>query len=297
MKGTLFNIQKFCLHDGPGIRTTVFFKGCNLRCGWCANPESQCAEIQLTLDAEKCTGCGKCAETCPAGARIMQYGKSALRTEACNVCGLCMNACPNQAIGCEGREEDIDDIIAEVLKDKPFYDRSGGGVTFSGGEPLLRMEFAGALADALHSHGISVAVETAGVIEPERFRNFLSRLDYVHIDLKHYDSEKHRLGTGVGNEWVLENIRTVCESGLPFKVRIPVIPGFNDSNDDAHGFASLLAAMGIDRVQLLPFHQLGEKKYKLLGKEYAFAGAAQLHGEDLMDHHAIFEQHGVHAEI
>ncbi len=297
MKGTVFNIQKFCLHDGPGIRTTVFFKGCNLRCSWCANPESQCADSQLTLDVQKCAGCGKCAEVCSFGARTMDNGRPVLHSGECTFCGMCINACPVQAIGREGSEMTIEEILAEVIKDKPFYDRSGGGVTFSGGEPLLQSEFAGALADALHSHGISVAIETAGAVDTWLFRNFLSKLDFIHIDLKHYDSIRHRIGTGAGNEQVLENIRAVNESGLPFKVRIPVIPGFNDSNDDAHGFAQLLLSLKINSVQLLPFHQMGEKKYDLLGKEYAFARTAQLHSEDLTEYRDIFEQHGVHAEI
>lgn len=297
MKGTVFNIQKFCLHDGPGIRTTVFFKGCNLRCSWCANPESQCAEVQMTLDAEKCAGCGKCAAVCPAGARTMQNGRPTLHSKTCTLCGLCMNACPVQAIGQEGSKMDMEKIISEVIKDKPFYDHSGGGVTFSGGEPLMQMEFAGSLADALHEKGISVAVETAGCIAPEKFRDFLSKLDFIHIDLKHYESERHRRGTGIGNELVIDNIRTVQKSGLPFMVRIPVIPGFNNSADDARGFARLLRSLEIDRVQLLPFHQMGAKKYELLGKEYAFKGVSQLHSEDLSVYKEIFEQHGVHAEI
>lgn len=297
MKGTVFNIQKFCLHDGPGIRTTVFFKGCNLRCDWCANPESQHPEAQLTFDRQKCTGCGRCISACPTSARIMKDGRPCLDQEACTLCGLCMDICPVQAITREGKDMDIDEILAEVIKDKPFYDRSGGGVTFSGGEPLLQAEFAGALADALHAQGISVAIETAARIEPERFRKFLKNLDFVCIDLKHFDCERHRQGTGAKNEWILENIRTVKNSRLPFHVRIPVIPGFNASPEDAHGFAHLLLSMGIDRVQLLPFHQLGEKKYSLLGKAYAFSGVSQLHKEDLKEYQKIFEQNGIYAEI
>ena len=295
MKGYIFNIQKFCLHDGPGIRTTVFFKGCNLRCGWCANPESQAMEAQITLDQSKCTRCGRCITACSAGARRMQDGLIAVDASACSACGTCMEACAARAIGREGRAMDLEEALAEVMKDKPFYDQSGGGVTFSGGEALLQMEFAGALADALHERGVSVALETAGAIAPEAFGAFLEKLDFVHIDLKHHDDAAHRQGTGVGNEAILENIRALRRSGKPFLVRIPVIPGFNDTLEDARGFAHLLASMDITEVQLLPFHQLGERKYSLLGRDYAFDGVAQLHSEDLSAYIQEFSIHGVQA--
>lgn len=297
MTGQIFNIQKFSLHDGPGIRTTVFFKGCNFRCGWCANPESQRMEVQLTLDAEKCTGCGACIAACPAGARSLVNGISAVDASACTTCGACIGVCPVQAIAREGSAKSVEEIVCEVLKDKPFYDGSGGGVTFSGGEPLLQMEFAGALADELHRQGVSVAIETAGAIEPDRFRAFLPKLDFIHIDFKHHDSAAHMRGTGIGNEQVVENIKAVRESGIPFVVRIPVIPGFNDSLEDARGFASVLRSAGVEKVQLLPFHQLGERKYSLLGREYAFTGVSQLHREDLEDYRREFIKNNVNAEF
>lgn len=297
MKGYIFNIQKFCLHDGPGIRSTVFFKGCNLRCGWCANPESQAMEAQLTLDREKCTACGRCVPACPAGARRMEDGRIAVNADACIACGACVEACPAQAIGLEGSAMTVEQVLAEVMKDKPFYDQSGGGVTFSGGEALMQMEFAGDLADALHQRGVSVALETAGAVDPDSFRAFLEKLDFVHIDLKHHDAAAHRRGTGVGNEQILENIRALRKSAKPFLVRIPVIPGFNDALEDARGFARLLRSMDIAQVQLLPFHQLGEKKYSLLGRDYAFGGVAQLHSEDLNAYIQEFSTCGIQARI
>lgn len=293
MRGKIFNIQKFCLHDGPGIRTTVFFKGCNLRCAWCANPESQEIDVQLTLDAEKCTACGRCVNICPPRAREIASGKLFFDAERCSGCGLCISECPVQAIGREGRSVSAHEIAAEVLKDQVFYAHSGGGVTFSGGEVFMQQEFATELARLLRAQGVHVAIETAAAVPAERFRAFLNEIDYVLIDLKHYDDDAHRKGTGTGNSEILENIRTLKQSGLGFLVRIPVIPGFNASSEDARNFACFLNGMGICEVQLLPFHQLGERKYALLGREYGYSNVSQLHREDLREYASEFEKNGI----
>ena len=297
MIGKIFNIQKFCLHDGPGIRTTVFFKGCNLRCAWCANPESQEPDLQLTLDMDKCSGCGRCVNICPTGAKEVVGGKVRLDAGKCNGCGFCIGECPVKAIGREGENISAYAVAGEVLKDSVFYAHSGGGVTLSGGEVLMQQEFATELARLLRGKGIHVAVETAAAVPEERFREFLREIDYVLIDLKHYDDEKHLAGTGVGNGNVIRNLQVLKESGLAFLVRIPVIHGFNDSIDDACGFARLLSKLDIHEAQLLPFHQLGERKYALLGKEYAYAGQKQLHSEDLQDYISEFRKFGVQARL
>lgn len=296
MKANIFNIQKFCLHDGPGIRTTVFFKGCNLRCSWCANPESQRSPRELTLDRDLCRRCGICAEKCPAGARRME-GTPVVDASACTGCAGCLEVCPAQAIGMEGREAGLEEILEEVKKDKAFYDHSGGGVTFSGGEVLLQQEFALELARKLHDEGIHVAAETAACVPQERFEAFLKEMDYIFIDLKHHDSLRHREGTGLGNEMALSNIRIAVASGKPMKIRIPVIPGYNDAIADAEAFAYLLRSLNIREVQLLPFHQLGEKKYSLLGREYSHRDVPQLHREDLNAYAEAFARLGVRAEI
>lgn len=293
MEGYIFNIQKFSLHDGPGIRTTVFFKGCNLRCKWCANPESQLPRPQMTLDIGKCRGCAACVNACAHGARSMQDGRPVIDIVKCTGCGACVQICPAQAIAVEGRRVSVRDVLEECIKDKSFYDHSGGGVTFSGGELFLQQAFATELARALRANGIRVAVETAAAVDPDRFSAFLGEIDYAFVDLKHYDSEAHRTGTGVGNEQIIENIRTLAHSGLDYTIRIPIIPGYNDSEEDAFGFAELLADLGVKRVQLLPFHQLGERKYQLLGMDYAYAGQKQLHREDLQSYCGIFTRHGI----
>ena len=292
MISVIFNIQKFCLHDGPGIRTTVFFKGCPLRCKWCANPESQKSTRQLTLDKNKCTGCGACVATCPQNARTMEEGLPKVNAALCKRCGACLEACPGGAIALEGKFVDTEQVLAEVRKDKVFYDRSGGGVTLSGGEVLLRLPFARELSRRLHQEGIHVAGETAGVAKEERFRALLKEVDYVMMDLKHYDSAAHRAGTRRGNEQVLANLRILRDSGVPYLVRIPVIPGFNDSLEDAAAFARLLTEMDIFKVQLLPFHRLGCHKYELLGLAYDYADTPSMQAEELSDNSREFTRMG-----
>ena len=297
MRGYIFNIQKFSIHDGPGIRSTVFFKGCSLRCKWCANPESQCMLPQMTLDKEKCRGCMACVEVCPSHARSNDATYPTVNLDSCTGCGACIAKCPAQAIGREGDSLSVAAVVEEVLKDKPFYDHSGGGVTFSGGEVLCQQEFATELARALHERGVHVAVETAAAVPNPHFCEFMKEIDYAFVDLKHYDSQKHLEGTGEGNEAVIENIRSLVGSGMEYTVRIPVIPAYNDALDDACGFAELLRQIGVPRVQLLPFHQLGERKYALLGMDYALAGKTQLHSEDLQDYRAVFEEYGIVAFV
>lgn len=295
--GHIFNIQKFSLHDGPGIRTTIFFKGCNLRCLWCANPESQRMDAQLTLDREKCIGCGRCVRACTQGARSMHVQYPIVNMDACTLCSNCAQICPAGAIALEGQNMTLDEALQEALKDLPFYQQSGGGVTFSGGEVLLQQPFATELARLLHENGVHVAIETAANVPTEQFQAFLQEIDYVLIDLKHHDSARHRAGTGVGNERIIENIRAVAQSALPYLVRIPVIPGFNDGIEDAAAFAHLLRSIGVTQVQLLPFHQFGERKYALLGQQYHYAGQAQFHPEDLKDYQQAMLRNGLDAHF
>lgn len=290
MTARIFNIQKFCLHDGPGIRTTVFFKGCNLRCKWCANPESQKPDMQITWDSRKCTGCGKCAQVCPRGAK--KPGNA-----GCVACGACVSVCPAGAIGKEGREATVEQILTEVLKDKVFYDHSSGGVTLSGGEVLLQGDFVKALADRLRKQGVHVAIETAGAVSESIFASVVQKMDYVLMDLKHYDTDKHLAGTGIGNVQVLANLRYLRSSGIPYTVRIPVIPGFNDAPEDASGFARLLTELDIKAVELLPFHQLGRHKYDLMNMDYEYGDFPQLHPEDLTEYRQRLEQYSIDVKV
>ncbi len=242
----VFNIQKFSIHDGAGIRTDVFFQGCNLRCKWCSNPESQ-----------------------P------------------------MESLPGETT----RAYTVDELVAELVKDKPFYDTSGGGVTLTGGEALLQPEFVLALTDALHKEGINVAIETAACVPEDVFLRVLERVDFAYIDLKHYNDTKHRAGTGVGNALILKNIAAATKSKTPVVIRIPVIPGFNNSANDYQGFADTLVNLGANQVQLLPFHQLGESKYDRFNLPYAFDGVAQMHDEDVSEFAEVLRRAGLDVQI
>lgn len=277
MKGVLFNIQKFSVHDGPGIRTTLFFKGCPLRCAWCANPESQWFAPQPMRDLSRCMACGRCEAACP-------------RTQGtpCTGCGACVQACPQGALELVGRAYTVDELVRICLQDSDFYTESGGGVTLSGGEPLAQPAFCAALLFALKAQGLHTAVETTGHVEPAVLARLAPMVDLFLYDIKHHDAGRHRAATGVSNERIAGNLRTLLADGRQVLVRIPVIPGINDTLADARAFAALLGGMGIPRVQLLPFHQLGEGKYPRLGRPYALAGAASLHAEALEAYRQAF---------
>lgn len=288
MNGIVFNVQKFSLHDGPGIRTTVFVKGCPLRCKWCANPESQNPSIEFFRDPQKCTQCGTCLEVYPD---LFTSSTTKLTQPLKEI----VSVCPNEALFYEGEEKSVEEIVKTCLQDMPFYEESGGGVTLSGGEALVQAEFTEALIDALKEHSIPVDIETTGAVANETFRKLAPKFDLLLYDMKHYDSKMHKKGTGVANEHIIENLKWVIENELPHLVRIPVIPGFNDQIEDAKGFVKLFEDIGVDRVQLLPFHQFGEKKYSELGREYAYSQQKAFYPEDLEDYRQIFLENGIEA--
>ena len=255
MEACIFNIQKFSLHDGPGIRTVVFFKGCPLRCKWCSNPESFKLKPEDMWD--------------PVEKKHVTVGEY----------------------------KTIADIMNEVMKDVDFYEESGGGVTLSGGEVLTQAVFAIELLKALKERGIHTTCETTGYAKSEIFNEFVNHVDLLFFDVKHHDPEKHLEGTGVSNELPLENLASVAKTHPNLLVRIPIIPNYNDTLEDAESFARLLKKLGVRKVELLPFHQFGEKKYEYLGKEYELLNLPQLHTEDLMAHQKVIEQHGINCSV
>ncbi len=300
--GLVFNIQKFCIHDGPGIRTTVFLKGCPLKCRWCANPESQLEKSQLMLDRRKCVRCHRCVAACPNGGirPDSETGYPVFDRELCQSCGSCVNAClgnGEKALTMEGQRMTAGEVLKEVLKDEVFYKSSGGGVTFSGGEPLKQMDFIKPIAKELRKRGIHTACETAGYVTEEEMKEAVSCMDLFLFDMKHYNGEKHLEGTEAEQENILNNLSLILDSGCKVISRIPVIPGFNNEEADAHGFGRLLKSMGIREVHLLPFHQFGEGKYEQLGITYQMAGIPSMKPEELTGMKEIMEQYVERVQI
>lgn len=272
--GIVFDIQKFSLHDGPGIRTLVLFKGCPLRCVWCCNPESQTSAAQVVLFVRKCIrgegyDCRECVDACPRDALDLPIGEpAAIVQEQCDACGRCVDACPSGACVQVGRLTTVDEVFARVNQDEIFYRHSGGGVTLSGGEPAAQPGFAAALAGRCRSAGIHTAMETCGHAPWEAIARILPNLDLVLFDVKHMDPEVHRALTGMGNQLVLDNARRVAATGVELVIRVPVIPGHNDSEANIRATAEFARELSAKALHLLPYHRLGAAKYQRLQLAY-----------------------------
>lgn len=274
----VFNIQTYSIHDGPGIRVTVFLKGCPLRCLWCANPESNLAEPQLMTYAGKCTACARCVPVCEKDAIALgvKGGKPVSLTDRslCTNCGACADACPNEARELAGKPMTVEQVLNRVLQDKLFIDASGGGITVSGGECLMHPEFTEALLSAAHEAGLHTAVESCSFASRAVVDRVFRHVDLALLDVKHMDSGLHQKYTGVPNETILDNIRHIFHDlRVPVIIRVPVIPGCNDSDDNIAATARFAAEeLGTDvAVNLLPYHRMGESKNESLGKEMNFS--------------------------
>jgi pyruvate formate lyase activating enzyme len=263
--GVVFNVMRFALHDGPGIRTTVFFKGCPLDCWWCHNPESQKLRPEPVYFEERCRHCNGCVEVCPHGAVTVHDGVLSTDTRLCTRCGTCVERCAADAREICGRVVTVRELLAEIDRDVIFFDDSGGGVTLSGGEPLAQPEFASALLKACRERRINTAIETCGYAHPEVFQRVTADADLVLFDLKTLDPAAHKQYTGVHHEAILRNLASLAASGRKAVVRIPVVPGVNDTEGDAREFARYLSGLGMRCVNLLPYHGMGAEKYRRLG--------------------------------
>ncbi len=279
--GVIFDIQRYSIHDGPGIRTVVFFKGCPLRCLWCSNPEGQQAAPAIEFFATRCQRCGRCVEACPRAAvnRDLDCAPVAkLDRTACDLCGRCVEACAHAALKVSGRTVTAADVLAEVKKDAGYYRKSGGGVTLSGGEPLAQPAFAEEILRRCGDANIHCAVETCGYVPEDVFQRVVDAADLVLFDLKHMDPAAHAQGTGVSNEAVLANLARLVCWGKPVIARIPLVPGWNDGPENLSAVAARLAQLGIRDVHLMPFHQLGKDKYHRLGMRYQLADVPSVLG-------------------
>jgi pyruvate formate lyase activating enzyme len=272
--GILFNIMRFATHDGPGIRTTVFFKGCPLSCAWCHNPESQSFRPERLYFQDRCRHCLDCASACPQNAIQPREGVP-FTSEACDFCGVCTKVCAADARQIAGRRYTVAQAIAEIEKDAIFFDESGGGVTLSGGEPLAQPAFAMALLQACRERGIGTIIETCGFAREEVCLEAALLADRIFFDLKFVDPEKHRAYTGVDNDSILANLKALLSLGLAVTVRIPVVPGINDTGEDIRQFADCLANLRPPQVELLPYHTLGAGKYDRLGRAFPLANTPQ----------------------
>jgi pyruvate formate lyase activating enzyme len=263
--GRVFDVQRFSLHDGPGIRTVVFLKGCPLRCAWCANPESQQPGPQIAWFENLCSGCGRCVEACPSGAVQMDHGRVRTDRRLCTACGACAAVCSRGARRLIGREVTADELMAEVRRDAPFFRRSGGGVTFSGGEPLTQPQFLLACLGRSRRWGYHTAVETSGQARWEDIAAAAELTDLFLYDLKHLDPARHARLTGAGNDLILENLERLLATGAQVTVRVPVIPGANDDLENLEALAAFAAGHPrLLRIELLPGHALGTHKYEAL---------------------------------
>ena len=294
-RGIVFNIQKFSVNDGPGIRTVVFLKGCPLRCKWCANPESQLVRAEIMWDEKKCVHCRHCIEVCPHQAVSLKEGRISIDSSKCDGCGKCFHECRTKALKNEGELKTVREVMDVVMQDLPFYEESGGGITLSGGEMLAQPEFAVSLLKASKENNLHTCAETTGFAKQEVFASVIENLDLILFDVKHWNSEKHKEGTGVNNERILANLKYAIDQGKDVLPRIPVIPGFNDSIEDAANLARVIKEAGSTKCQLLPFHQFGENKYEQLRREYSYKDVTAYHREDLEEYRQTMIDCGINA--
>ncbi len=264
--GRIFDVQRFSIHDGPGIRTTVFLKGCPLRCRWCHNPEGIRPEPLLAFEPAKCIGCGACLRVCPRQVHRLNGGRHVLDRARCQLCGACAEACCTGALEIVGRDATVAEVMAEVLADRCFYDASGGGMTLSGGEPIFQVDFSWALLSAAKAEGLHTAVETCGFAEYPRLRRLLPVTDLWLFDIKAEDDARHEAMTGVPLGPILENLRRLEGEAARLWLRLPLVPGLNDTPGHFDRVAGLVRSMPrIERVELLPYHPLGTGKYERMG--------------------------------
>jgi pyruvate formate lyase activating enzyme len=266
---TIFAIKRYALHDGPNIRTTIFFKGCPLACHWCHNPEGMDFKIKILNLAEKCVGCGECIQNCRDNVLRMTADGIRRDEDRCTMCRVCIDTCPALAHESTGWQLSIEELVAEIEKDLPFFDQSGGGITCSGGEPLCQPESLMALLQACGALGIHRAVDTCGFAPTETLLRIATQTDLFLFDLKHMDSNIHKQYTGVANELILHNLKALAATGKPIRIRIPLIAGVNDDEKNIQATGAFAAGCsGVEGIDVLPYHPSATAKYRKLSRNY-----------------------------
>lgn len=293
-RGTVFDIKEFAVYDGPGMRQTVFLKGCPLRCNWCHNPEGLSARPQLMVSEASCTHCGRCRAVCP----LTEGEEGALPApglawDACTACGKCIQVCPLRLRKIAGTVMTPDELVAEIRKNSGYYAAYGGGVTFSGGEPLMQAEFLMEVLDKIPD--LHRAIETSGYADSDTFRQVVRRLEYVMMDLKVFDSRLHRKYIGVDNRVILDNALQLCRGDIPFVIRIPVIPGVNDNEENFRRTAEWISgASALEKVELLPYHKTAGAKYSMVGETYSPLFDTE---QKIAVSQQIFTEYGIRSEV
>ena len=300
--GLVFDIKRYSIHDGPGIRTTFFLKGCPLSCWWCHNPEGMSPQPILFRHPNRCIGCGRCIAVCPSGAWSRNVDGLLSHDKAkCTLCGKCAAACPSSAIEIAGREMTPGDVFLEAKKDIPFFDQSGGGVTFSGGEPLLQIRFLIACLRKLQKEEIHTAIDTSGYCDESRILEAAEYADLFLFDIKHIDPKKHEYYTGVSNRTILSNLGKLDEALARrgkgrINIRMPLIPGINDDSENLEAVAKLSASLKtLTGVNILPYHSTGEGKYRNLGMEYKMGNVLPPQDEKIAEALDIFRRQNIEA--
>jgi pyruvate formate lyase activating enzyme len=298
MNALITNIQGYSIHDGPGIRTVVFFKGCPLSCRWCANPECISPKAQVGFIESLCKHCGKCFEACTENALVPADAERRVDDSRCTACGKCAQACYYKAMVLYGREMSVKEVFEAVRRDKMFYDTSGGGVTVSGGEPLLQAEFVKELFELLKGEGIGTCVETCGFVNPVNLQMVLPLADHLLFDLKLMDSDLHRKYTGQPNELILKNAALAAESDVNILFRVPLIPTINDSEENIRKTAEFVKALRSGaEIQLMPYHRLGDSKYQALNMPNTLRNLQVMEPERLEAVRRLYLEHGVKCSV